>query len=149
MVVTHILCSLLSYAAFLIAFVSGILFLIQERQLKQKQMGLLFRQLPSLGTLDRANFLALGAGFALLSLGLSFGLLGTRVWLGRWWTGDPKEYLTVFLWVSYLLLWLVRLRATLRGRRVALLSVLGFTLVLFTVVTATWLLPSWHAHVHL
>ena len=136
-VAVHITGALLSYGAFLAAFVAGCLFLIQERQLKRKRMGLLFHRLPSLESLDRVNFLAIGLGFGLLSVGTAFGLLGSRLWLGRWWTGDPKEYLTVLLWLSYLALWLLRLRATLRGHRVALWSIMGLGLVLFTFVGAS------------
>jgi len=136
-VAVHMTGALLSYAAFLVACVSGCLFLVQERQLKRKRMGLLFRRLPSLEVLDRVNFLAIGLGFGLLSVGTAFGLLGARLWLGRWWTGDPKECLTVLLWLSYLALWLLRLRATLRGHRVALWSVMGLGLVLFTFIGAS------------
>ena len=144
LVILHLTCSLLSYTAFLAAFFCGVLFLIQERQLKHKHMGWLFHRLPPLGDLDRINFFAIGAGFALLSLGAVFGFVGSAVLLGRWWTGDPKEYFTVMLWGAYCVLWIVRLRATLRGRRVALLSILGFSLVVFTFVGVSWLLPSWH-----
>jgi len=146
MVVVHTVCSLLSYAAFLVAFLSGALFLIQERQLKHKHMGALFHRLPALGTLDRINFAAIGAGFGLLSLGVLFGVLGSRRLLGSWWRWDPKELLTLLLWASYLVLWFVRLRATLRGRKIALLSILGFTLVLFTFLGVSRWLPTWHAY---
>ncbi len=148
MIVIHLLCSLLSYVTFLIAFVTGVHFLVQERQLKRKTMGVLFHRLPALEVLDRINFLAIGIGFALLSVGMLCGLIWARVLLGHWWLGDPKEYLTVFLWLSYLVLWLVRLRSTLRGRRVALLSILGFSLVLFTFVGASWLAPSMHPYLN-
>ncbi len=139
----HAVCALLSYVAFLIAFVSGILFLLQETQLKRKQMGVLFHRLPSLSALDRVNFLAIGLGFALLSVGVGLGFLSAGQGVGRWW--DPKEWLVVALWASYLVLWLVRLRATLRGRRVALLSILGFSLAMFTFVGISRWLP-WHAY---
>ena len=138
------LCSLLSYVAFLVAFIFGLLFLIQERQLKHKHMGKLFHSLPSLGALERLNYVAISMGFGLLTIGLVYGFIGARKFLGHWWNGDPKEYLTIGLWASYLLLWLMRLRATLRGRKVALLSVLGFSLVLFTFIGAGWFLHSWH-----
>jgi len=146
MVLLHMTFSLLSYVAFLIAFLAGLLFLIQERQLKHKHMGVLFHRLPALRTLDRLNFIAIGMGFCLLSLGVVFGVWGARALLGDWWRWDPKETLTLALWGSYLVLWLVRLRATLRGRKVALLSVLGFTLVLFTFLGVSRWLPTWHAY---
>lgn len=147
MVWLHMLCSLLSYGAFLVACIAAILFLLQERQLKRKRMGRLFRSLPALETLDRTNVFALSVGFALLSVGLLCGLAGTKAFLGRWWMNDAKEYLTVGLWAAYLALWCIRVRATLRGRRVAMLSVLGFGLVVLTFVGATYLLRSWHPYV--
>ena len=148
MITLHTWCSLLSYAAFLAAFVTGLLFLIQERQLKRKRMGMLFHQLPSLETLDRLNFLAISVGFGLLTVGATSGFVQAAMLRGSWWTGDPKEYLTVCLWAGYLMLWALRRRATLRGRRVALLSVAGFTLVLLTFLGAGHLVPSLHPFVH-
>ena len=146
MVIAHTLASLLSYVAFLIAFVSGILFLLQERQLKRKTLGQLFHRLPSLETLDRINFVSLSLGFALLTVGMLFGFVGISVLLGRWWTGDPKEILTTGLWGAYLGLWLMRYRALARGHRVAWLSILGFSLVLFTYLGASWMAPSQHPY---
>ena len=78
MVIVHSLCSLFSFVAFLIACVAGALFLLQERQLKRKTLGVLFHRLPSLEVLDRANFLAITIGLWCLSLGVAFGWLGQR-----------------------------------------------------------------------
>ena len=149
MMTLHAWCSLLSYGAFLAAFIAGVLFLIQERQLKRKTMGVLFRRLPSLESLDRINFRAISAGFGLLTIGATSGFIEAALLRGRWWTGDPKEYLTVLLWASYLALWVLRQRATLRGRRVALLSIAGFTFVLFTFLGTGRIVPSLHPFVRL
>lgn len=146
LVALHTVCSLFSYAAFLVAFVSGVLFLLQERQLKRKRMGLLFHRLPSLEVLDRVNFFSLGIGFGLLTLGVGCGFLGSRILFGRWWASDPKALLTVLVWALYLSLWVTRLRAALRGRRVAWLSVVGFSVVLVAVLSAGWLLHSRHPY---
>ncbi len=143
LIAAHVACSLMSYAAFLVASVSGVLFLMQERQLKHKQMGWVFHRLPALHTLDRINMVALGIGFALLSVGMLLGLIGSRQLLGRWWTGDPKELFTAVVWLSYCALWLVRLRATLRGRKVAMLSMVGFGMVLATFFGVRHWLPAW------
>ena len=111
-------------------------------------MGVLFHRLPSLDQLEQVNVFAIGLGFGLLTVGLSVGLVVSRLLRGVWWSGDPKEILSATLWVCYLVLWLARVRATMRGRRVAWLSVLGFALVLFTFVGASWLLHSWHPHIY-
>ena len=144
MVVIHTVSSLLSYVAFLIAFGAGCLFLIQERQIKRKRMGVLFHRLPSLDQLERVNVFAIGLGFGLLTVGLGLGLVVSRLLRGTWWSGDPKEILSATLWLCYFILWLARLRATMRGPRVAMLSVVGFALVLFTFLGVSWLVPTWH-----
>ena len=142
MVKLHMICSLLSYAAFLVAFITGVLFLLQERQLKRKTIGVLCHRLPSLEALDRLNFLAIGVGFALLSLGLLAGFVELRLFIGQWWVADPKVYLAVVLWMVYLAVWFMRLRSTLRGRRIAFLSIIGFTLVVFTMLEVSHLMRS-------
>ena len=136
MVIIHSLCALASFAAFLIASISGALFLVQERQLKRKTLGVLFHRLPSLEALDRSNFLAIAAGFWCLTLGIAFGMLGQRVLAGTWWGIGPKEALTLELWLAYLAVWVVRVRSTVRGHRVALFSIFGFILVFFTLLEA-------------
>ncbi len=145
-VTLHTICSLLSYVAFLTAFAAGALFLVQERQLKHKHMGMLFRRLPALRTLDRLNALSIGVGFLLLTIGLGCGVVGARRLFGRWWDWDPKEAFALFLWGLYFMLWILRLRATLRGRKVAVLSILGFGLVIFTFLGVSRWLPTWHAY---
>ena len=142
-VLIHVACALLSYAAFLAEFVSAVLFLIQEHQLKHKHMGVLFHRLPALGQLDQINFLSISIGFVLLSCGTILGFIGAEQMKGQWWTGDPKEVMTVFLWGAYCALWVVRVRSSLRGRRVAMLSIVGFSLVLFTFLGIRWI-PTWH-----
>lgn len=120
----------LSYTAFAVAFVFGACFLLQERQLKRKRMGWWFHQLPALGTIDRANYLALGLGFALLSFGVLSGWWKARTGVPGWWRSDPQAVLTMGVWGLYLFLWFVRFRSALRGRKVAWLSIGAFTLVL-------------------
>jgi ABC-type uncharacterized transport system permease subunit len=145
----HIFCALISYGAFLIAFISGLLFLIQEHQLKGKQMGSLFYRLPSLEQLDRLNLWAVAVGFVLFSVAVLCGMVVVYQLFGQWWTGDSKQVLSVGLWGWYLVLWLVRARSTLRGRRVALLSILGFSFVLFTFVGSRVVVQSGHPYVQL
>ena len=142
----HIACSLVSYAAFLVAFLAGLLFLVQEYQLKSKRMGWLFHRLPALETLDRVNFTAIGGGFALLTIGLGLGFFRSwRLNPGQW-SWDAQDTVTLTLWGLYFLVWLVRIRSTIRGRKVAMLSMLGFALVTLTLLEVNWWGPSWHRH---
>lgn len=147
MIQIHVLFTLLSYAFFWAACVVSVLFLVQERQLKRKEVGDWLFKLPSLEVLDRLNLYALGLGFLSLSVGVLFGFLGIFHRFGHWWTGDPKQISSLALWGWYLVVWIVRLRSTLRGKRAALLAVLGFGLVIFTGLGAKMLGNSAHPYV--
>ncbi|NIQ02163.1 MAG: cytochrome C assembly protein, partial [Nitrospinaceae bacterium] len=51
----HRTLSILGYAAFAIAFAAGIMYLIQENQVKSKKLGIMYFRMPSLEVLDNLN----------------------------------------------------------------------------------------------
>jgi ABC-type transport system involved in cytochrome c biogenesis permease subunit len=59
----HAITMFLGYAIFAMAFVASIMYLIQERQIKRKTRGTMFRRLPSLETLDSINHYSIIYGF--------------------------------------------------------------------------------------
>lgn len=67
----HISVSLLSYGAFALACVAGAMFLIQDRQLKKKQLHALFYYLPPINNLHHAIRGLLLVGFILLTAGIA------------------------------------------------------------------------------
>lgn len=128
-VVAHMALALMGDAAFLVAGVSGVIYLSHERQLKAKNPVFLRRAGWSLEALDRINLAALWIGFILFSVGVLHG-----VWLARgrpdW--GDPKTLFALATWSVYAALLAVRTLAWSRGPKVAAISVLGILLVGFT-----------------
>lgn len=68
---THAALSLMAYGAFALAGIAGGMYLIQERQLKTRRLGVLFYQMPAVADLYEANRRLLWAGFLLLSAGLA------------------------------------------------------------------------------
>ena len=46
------------------------MYLLQEKQVKRKKMGALFRRLPSLDVLDDINYRCLTIGFPFLTVGI-------------------------------------------------------------------------------
>ena len=86
-------------------------------------------------TMERA--VALGFPWLTLSI-LSGGIWAQRAW-GRYWGWDPKETWALVTWLWYLLILHVRPLRRWRGRRLAVLTVMGFGLVLFTFVGVPWL----------
>ncbi|MDP3981754.1 MAG: cytochrome c biogenesis protein CcsA [Chlamydiota bacterium] len=136
---THILFSFAGYAAFIIAFLSGILYILLEKQIKKKSSGFLFHSLPSLGSLEMINYRSLSVGLGLLALGLAFGVL----W-GRWekvmlpWY-DPKIVTTVITLIFYSCIVYVRWSSRWRGKIVAYISIVGFLFILMIYFTVHYI----------
>jgi len=68
--VLHVALSLLGLAAFAAAAASGVMYLLERRELKSRRFGAIFRFFPPLETLDRVNHLAAIAGWVGLTLGV-------------------------------------------------------------------------------
>ncbi|MFN8388955.1 MAG: cytochrome c biogenesis protein CcsA [Bdellovibrionota bacterium] len=75
----HFLCTLSAYVFFLVSFCASMAFLTGETLLKRKRPILTESPLPSLVFLDRCNRSAIALGFALLTLGILFGVIYTEV----------------------------------------------------------------------
>ncbi len=131
-VVVHISLVFLSNALFAIAFCAGIMYLIQEKQIKKGAFGLLFKRLPSLEKLDKANHVCLIIGFPLLTAGLITGFIyAGHVWRS-YWHWDPKEIFAIVTWSIYAVLLHERLAVGWRGRKAAILAIVGFIAVIVT-----------------
>lgn len=125
----HVTLAILAYATFTFSFVLAILYLIQSRQIRRRTTGILFSRLPALEVLGRMNRRIVSIGLAVLTLSLILGL----VWAERVWSTlqDPKVAWAILTLVIYgLLLW--KDRRGWEGPRVALLSILGFGVMLFS-----------------
>lgn len=124
----HIAMSLLGYGSLALAFCAAVAYLVQERRLKQKRLGLLSR-LISLDEADSlANSLA-AVGFALLTLGLITGFIfAYRDWRGLW-ALDPKVVTSLAGWAVYAAYLYAHNVKGWRGRKTMFLLVVGFCVV--------------------
>lgn len=139
----HVFLLVFSYAAFVVTTVAGIMYLVQERELKTKTFGAAFYRLPALNTCDEISYRSLTLGFVLLTLGMATGIIWNNQRDGRFWHNDPKEVLALVTWLVYLSMIHYRLTAGWRGKRIAWLSIAGFVIVLCTWIGARYL-PGYH-----
>jgi cytochrome c-type biogenesis protein CcsB len=141
----HIILALLGNAALTLAFLGGIFYLVQERQLKAKKFGFFYRRLPSLEQLDALNYWCLTIGFPLLTAGIISGSLYAQHTMGRFWHWDPKEILTLCAWLIYAVLLHERLAVGWRGRRAAILAICGFLVLVIAFVGANLWFTGYHS----
>lgn len=133
--------SLLAYGFLGIAFLGGLMYLLQERQLKKKKFGYLFSRLPSLDTLDILNNHCLTVGFAFLTCGIIAGGLWAKVVHGAW-----KVDWTIIVWFFYLVQTHQRLTVGWRGRRAAIMAIFGFVLAIVTLWGVAYLSGGVHGN---
>jgi len=132
----HILVSFGGYAAFALAFGSGIMYLLQERGLKARRPGKMQERLPSLSELDGLLYGSLAIGFPLLTVGLVLGAIWLHKVQGVFVEWDPKIVASMVTWLVYAVILHTRLLTGWRGRRMAAMSIFGFALVLITFLGA-------------
>ncbi|KFE64638.1 cytochrome C assembly family protein [Hyalangium minutum] len=133
----HITLALVGMAAFAVAAGVGVMYLLMEREVRGKQFGLLFSRLPSLEFLDTLNNRLVVAGFIALSITLATGaffVAGSSQ--GFTWMMDAKVLATLVAWGLFAGLAGARVLVGWRGRRVALLTMAGFALVLVSFLSS-------------
>jgi HemX protein len=117
----HASMSMIAYGAFALACVAGVMYLVQERQLKTHQLHSIFYHLPPLTNLFSAITRLLWLGFALYTAGLISGFF----------TGGPLPRLKMIcafgVWIFYGVILQGRHLQRLAPKRIATLCILAFT----------------------
>jgi ABC-type uncharacterized transport system permease subunit len=117
----HASMSMIAYGAFALACVAGLMYLVQERQLKTRQLHSVFHHLPPLTDLYAAITRLLWLGFALYTAGLVSGFF----------TGQPlprvKMACAIAIWLFYGAILQGRRLLRLTPKHVAALCIVAFT----------------------
>jgi cytochrome c-type biogenesis protein CcsB len=97
--------------------------------------------------LDEIQYKSIAIGFPLFTLG---GLIMGAIWAnsawGKYWTWDPKETWSLITWFVYALYLHARFVGGWRGKRVAVLAVVGFIAVIFTYLGVNLVLSGLHSY---
>lgn len=121
---THAALSLVAYGAFGLACIAGLMFLVQEAQLKSRRPALIFHYLPPISILSQAILRLLWTGFVLLTLGFAAG------WHAHLPVAGVKFWFSLLIWLLYAGLLLGARTGVLTGRRKALGAAVTFLLIL-------------------
>jgi ABC-type transport system involved in cytochrome c biogenesis permease subunit len=131
----HVFTCFIAYAAFALSFFAGLLSLFPEGAL-----------LPSRETLDEVNYRSVMVGFPMLTAGIMTGAVWAHYAWGSYWSWDPKETWSLITWIVYALFLHARFVRGWQGRRMALLTVIGFMSVIFTYFGVNFILSGLHSY---
>lgn len=142
--IVHVVAIFIGEASLALACGAGLLYLLQENAIKSKQRGFFFKRLPSLELLDNTGYACIVTGFTMLTFGLITGLIYAKSVWGRFWSWDPKEVWSGITWILYAVLLHQRLTVGWRGRRAAIMAIIGFAVILFTFLGVNFFLKGHH-----
>jgi cytochrome c-type biogenesis protein CcsB len=140
----HVTLAFLGNALFGLAFAVSLIYLLQERHLKHKKMTSLMKRFPSLESLDRLNHSLLVWGFPLMTLGILTGSLWAGIHWGNYWSWDARQISSGIAWLFYGALLHGRVTAGLRGKKAALLTMVGFCVVIGYFLWGDAIFPTRH-----
>ena len=149
----HVASLLFAYASFALGGVLALVYVLQFKELKKKHLGYFYTRLPSLQILDLMNSRAVTIGWLFLTVGLVVGIIWTAQARGvtpddpnlqAMALDDPKVFLAVVTWAVYSFALLARRTMGWTGRKAALLSALGFAIILLNFVPLSYFVETSH-----
>ncbi|HYT60602.1 MAG TPA: cytochrome c biogenesis protein CcsA [Haliangiales bacterium] len=140
----HAALILLSYGAFGLSSVAGLMYLTQEHDLKFHKMRAIFSVLPPIQRLELAIRRLMASGFVLLTGGLAIGAVWLKLPEGINYLDDPKVHWSILVWLLYLTLLIMNWRFAQGGRRFAWGAVGCFLFVLLTFWGVNLMSPIHH-----
>lgn len=140
----HVITCFLGYASFAVSFGISVLYLAQDKRDTGKEET--SKWLPSPSVLDEINYRSIVIGFPMLTLGIVTGAAWANYAWGSYWSWDPKETWSLITWFVYAAFLHARLTRDWRGRKAAILSILGFSAVLFTYFGVNYLISGLHSY---
>jgi HemX protein len=133
--VTHVSLLFTAYACFFLSFVISIMYLLQHHAIRSHSLGhFLYQRLPSLETMDHAVMQADALGLFLLFMGIIMGLLWLHVSAAPASVIMLKIGFTILTAIVYLSEHVLRIGKGWEGQRASALSILGFALVIGTLM---------------
>src|SRR5712691_12742718 len=128
----HVTLNILAYSAFAISFVLSVIFLLQNRRLRDHRLGSVGWRFPALDVLERMTRSSVLIGCGSLAVGMTAGFIWEHRLQGRYWDGDPKVVVTILILAVYIGYTLLAQTAAWRGARASALCIFNFMFVIFS-----------------
>jgi cytochrome c-type biogenesis protein CcsB len=103
-------------------------------------------RLPASGVLDRMAYRTIAFAFPIWTFAVIAGAIWAEEAWGRYWAWDPKEVWSFVTWVVFAAYLHARATVGWRGRRAALLAVVGFAALVFNVVAVNLVISGLHSY---
>ncbi len=140
--IAHVITCFIGYAAFAVACGLGIMYLVRG---DSKGDGII-SSLPERRVIDSLMHQTIIFGMIWLSTGIITGAVWANQAWGTYWSWDPKETWSLITWIVYGVTLHARFVQGWRGKKIAVLSIIGFLSVFFTYFGVNFLLSGLHSY---
>lgn len=129
----HVIVTLLGISGLAIAALYGFMYWMLAREIKGHRLGMIYRGMPPLESLEEMGLMALQLGIVVMGLGILLGHLWAYQILGKIFMLDAQIIISDLIWLMYAVGWLVLKKKRLAGLHISLFS-LGAFLISFSVI---------------
>ncbi|MFC5748636.1 c-type cytochrome biogenesis protein CcsB [Actinomadura rugatobispora] len=144
----HVSAAIVATGAFTVGGASTILYLFKIRQEARSAAGGggFLDRLPGSDVLDRLSVRVTMFAFPIWTAAIIMGAIWADEAWGRYWGWDPKEIWSFVTWVVYAAYLHARATAGWKGRKAAVLSLIGFAALLFNFFGVNYMFSGLHSY---
>ncbi|MBO2460470.1 c-type cytochrome biogenesis protein CcsB [Actinomadura violacea] len=144
----HVTAAIIATGSFTVAGAATILYLLKSRAEASEAgagSGFLSR-VPSAADLDRLSMRVTTFAFPIWTAAIIMGAIWADQAWGRYWGWDPKEVWSFVTWIVYAAYLHARATAGWKGRKAAILSLIGFGCLLFNFFGVNYMFSGMHSY---
>jgi HemX protein len=141
----HASISIMGYTALALSALYALMYILQNRNIKKRNLGKLFIQLPAITYLEKMSVRSVFIGIILLGIGILQGHLEASSVMGSFWQNDIKVIVIDSIWIIYVIGYSVSRLMQWRGIYMAYFSILGFLVLILGGSAVIYISESFHA----
>jgi len=154
----HVVAAITASGAFMVSGVATVLYLLKERWERRTSLGPgtaavtefghrgLMAWLPASEVLDRLAYRVVAFAFPVWTFAIMAGAIWAEQAWSRYWGWDPKETWSFITWLAYAAYLHARATAGWRGRRAAVLSLIGFGCLMVDYYVVNTVITGLHSY---
>jgi ABC-type uncharacterized transport system permease subunit len=142
----HVTLSILAYAAFALSSVLSLIFLGEQRLLRNHNLGDVVWRLPPLELLEQMSRSGVLVGLISIGVGTALGFVSVDRLAGQNSFFDPKYIFTLFVLALYVIYFRLARTAAWRGARASKLCIFNFVVVVLSFTVVNFYLSHSHRY---
>jgi len=140
----HASISIMGYTALGLSALYALMYILQNRNIKKRNLGKLFNQLPAISYLEKMSMRSVMIGIILLGIGILDGHFQASDVMGSFWLNDIKVIVIDAVWIIYVIGYFISRLMKWRGIYMAYFSIFGFLFLIIGGSLVIYLSESFH-----